>query len=162
MTIPTGCWFLLSKQSPKQQVSRSLFLQGIEFVQSDMNYLNIRKEIWMIEKGQAAVTGNRIYFLDNLRTFMIFLVVLYHAGIVYESSGFAASWWIVDDPSANDLSGILNLIIDIFVMPTIFFISGFFTPLSIFTLTTEFLVKVGYGFCLFFFYSTYCIFFFQK
>jgi fucose 4-O-acetylase-like acetyltransferase len=82
------------------------------------------------EKGQDAIKGNRIYFLDNLRTFMIFLVVLVHAGWVYESSGIGAWFWIVDDPSTNNLSGILNLIMDIFIMPTIFFISGFFTPLS--------------------------------
>ncbi len=84
----------------------------------------------MIEKGQDAPEGNRIYFLDNLRTFMIFLVVLYHAGGVYESSGMWASFWLVDDPSTNSLAGILNIIIDIFVMPTVFFISGFFAPLS--------------------------------
>ena len=40
----------------------------------------------MIEKGQDAIKGNRIYWLDNLRTFMIFLVVLLHVGIVYENS----------------------------------------------------------------------------
>ena len=85
----------------------------------------------MIENGQDAINGNRIYFLDNLRTFMIFLVVLYHAGGVYESSGIWASFWLVDDPSTNNLAGILNIIIDILVMPTIFFISGFFTPLSL-------------------------------
>ena len=85
----------------------------------------------MIEKRQDAIKGNRIYFLDNLRTFMIFLVVLYHAGGVYESSGIWASFWLVDDPSTNNLAGILNLIIDIFVMPTVFFISGFFTPSSL-------------------------------
>jgi fucose 4-O-acetylase-like acetyltransferase len=83
------------------------------------------------EKGQDAVKGNRIYFLDNLRTFMIFLVVLIHAGGVYESSGTWASFWIVDDPSTNNLSGLLFLILDIFTMPTIFFISGFFAPLSL-------------------------------
>ena len=76
-------------------------------------------------------TKERLYFLDNLRTFLIFLVVIYHAGLVYESSGFAASFWIVDDPSTSNLPGLLNLIIDIFVMPTIFFISGYFTPLSL-------------------------------
>ena len=85
----------------------------------------------MIEKGQDAIKGNRIYFLDNLRTFMIFLVVLVHAGGVYESSGMWASFWIVDDPSTNSLSGILYLILDIFIMSTIFFISGYFTPLSL-------------------------------
>jgi len=62
---------------------------------------------------------------------MIFLVVLYHAGCVYESSGIFASFWLVDDPSTNHLAGILNIIIDIMVMPTIFFISGFLTPLSL-------------------------------
>jgi fucose 4-O-acetylase-like acetyltransferase len=62
---------------------------------------------------------------------MIFLVVLVHAGGVYESSGMWASFWIIDDPSTNNLSGILFLIMDIFMIPTIFFISGFFMPLSI-------------------------------
>lgn len=75
--------------------------------------------------------GERLYFLDNLRTFLIFLVVLYHAGLVYEASGFAASFWIVDDPSTSNLPGLLNLVLDIFVMPTIFFISGFFSPSSL-------------------------------
>lgn len=74
---------------------------------------------------------NRIYFLDNLRTFLIFLVVLYHAGLVYESSGVGAFFWIVDDPATNDLAGIINLIVDIFIMPTMFFISGFFAPRSL-------------------------------
>ena len=83
------------------------------------------------EKGQDAIKGNRIYFLDNLRTFMIFLVVLCHAGGVYESSGTWAFFWIVDDPATNHLSGILFLIMDIIMIPAIFFISGFFTPLSI-------------------------------
>ena len=82
------------------------------------------------EKGQDAVKGNRIYFLDNLRTFMIFLVVLCHVGGVYESSGVWASFWIVDDPATNNVSGLVFLIMDIFVMPTLFFISGFFAPYS--------------------------------
>ncbi len=73
----------------------------------------------------------RLYYLDNLRTFLIFLVVLVHAGVVYESSGFMAPYWIVDDPSTSDLPGLVNLILDLLVMPTIFFISGFFTPSSL-------------------------------
>ena len=54
-----------------------------------------KKDISLIEKRQDALGGNRIYFLDNLRTFMIFLVVIYHAGGVYESSGIWASFWLV-------------------------------------------------------------------
>jgi fucose 4-O-acetylase-like acetyltransferase len=73
----------------------------------------------------------RLHYLDNLRTFLIFLVVLVHAGVVYESSGIMAPYWIVDDPSTSDLPGLVNLILDIFAMPTIFFISGYFTPSSL-------------------------------
>jgi len=89
-----------------------------------------KKEKTMTDKEKGTITENRIYWLDNLRTFMIFLVVLCHAGWVYESSGIGASFWIVDDPSTNNLSGIMNLIVDILMMPTMFFIAGFFTPLS--------------------------------
>jgi acyltransferase-like protein len=74
---------------------------------------------------------DRIHFLDNLRTFTVFLVVLCHAGGVYESSGIWASFWIVDDPATNDLSGLLNIILDIFMMPTLFFVSGYLAPASL-------------------------------
>ncbi len=84
----------------------------------------------MIEEKET-IKGNRIYFLDNLRTHIIFLVLLFHAGGVYESTCICSSWWIVDDPATNDLSGLLNLILDIFMMPTMFFIAGYFTPLSL-------------------------------
>jgi fucose 4-O-acetylase-like acetyltransferase len=85
----------------------------------------------MNEEGHGGIEKNRIYWMDNLRSFMIFLVVLLHTGLVYESSGIVASFWIIDDPSTNDLSGIINLIIDIFAMPTLFLISGFLAPLSL-------------------------------
>jgi len=55
-----------------------------------LNRKRTKGDIWMIEKGPDAIKGNRIYFLDNLRTFMIFLVVLYHAGLVYEYTGIVA------------------------------------------------------------------------
>jgi hypothetical protein len=73
----------------------------------------------------------RIHFLDNLRTFVVFLVILYHAGGVYESSGIWSSFWIVDDPAVNNLSGLVNIVLDIVMMPTLFFISGCLTPASL-------------------------------
>ena len=85
----------------------------------------------MNTRQSVAAPENRVYWLDNLRTFAVFLVVLLHAGLVYESSGITAFFWIVDDPATNDLSGIVNLVLDIFVMSTIFFIAGFFTPPSL-------------------------------
>lgn len=85
----------------------------------------------MTERGHVTITGNRIFFLDNLRTFMIFLVVLLHAGIVYDRSGGGAYFWIVSDLSTNNISWFFNSIVEIVVMPTIFFVSGFFAPLSL-------------------------------
>ena len=81
------------------------------------------------EKGTIA--ENRIYWLDNLRTFMIFLVVLLHAAVVYEKYSMGAAWWIICEPSKSDLPGILFIILNIFVIATIFFISGFLTLFSI-------------------------------
>ncbi len=71
----------------------------------------------------------RIYFLDNLRTFMIFLVILYHAGFVYQSA--LAGGWIVVDPVKNESLGLVGMYLDLFVMFTLFFISGYFLPHSL-------------------------------
>jgi fucose 4-O-acetylase-like acetyltransferase len=84
-------------------------------------------------------TANRAHSFDNLRTLLVFLVVVIHSGVVYESSGLMGPYWLVDDPSTTDAAGLLNLILELFVMPAFFFISGFFTPGS--------LTKTGaYGF----------------
>ena len=83
------------------------------------------------DNGRFVGKGDRVHFLDNLRTFMIFLVVLYHAGGVYEASGLWGYFWIVDDPATNNISGLLGLILDIFVMATVFFISGYLAPASL-------------------------------
>jgi hypothetical protein len=72
-----------------------------------------------------------LVFLDNLRTFLIFLVVLVHAGIVYESSGALSSYWLAVDPGTSPLPGLVNLVLDVFVMFTIFFISGYLAPASV-------------------------------
>ena len=71
----------------------------------------------------------RMYFLDNLRTFLIFLVVLLHAGISY-SHGMD-SFWIVVDPQKSEPLALVNMYLDLFVMFIIFFISGYFIPYSV-------------------------------
>ena len=71
----------------------------------------------------------RLYFLDNLRTFLILLVVLLHSGIVYES--ILQETWIVSDPAKNDSIGLIRMYLDLFVMFILFFISGYFIPKSI-------------------------------
>ncbi len=71
----------------------------------------------------------RIFFLDHLRTFAIFLVVLLHAGLVYEQ--VLENIWIVVDSDKNNAIGLIRMYLDLFVMYTLFFISGYFIPLSI-------------------------------
>lgn len=75
--------------------------------------------------------ADRLAFLDNLKSFIIFGVVLYHVGWVYEKSGVLANVWIVSDPAKTGSPGIINLILDIFMMPTMFFISGYFAYRSL-------------------------------
>ena len=71
----------------------------------------------------------RIYFLDNLRTFLIFLVVFLHAGIVYEP--ILEYNWIVSDPIKSSSIGLIRMYLDIFIMFIMFFISGYFIPASL-------------------------------
>jgi len=71
----------------------------------------------------------RIYFLDNLRTFLIFLVVLLHSGLVYEA--VLENTWIVIDPDQAGSIGLIRMYLDVFVMFIIFFISGYFIPISV-------------------------------
>lgn len=71
----------------------------------------------------------RINFLDNLRTFLIFLVVVLHSGLVYES--VLQNSWIVNDTIKNESIGLIRMYLDLFVMFCIFFISGYFVPISL-------------------------------
>ena len=83
--------------------------------------------------------SNRIHWMDNLRTIIIFLVVLYHVGGVYESAGLWGWFWIVDDPATMTWVGVVGIMFDLFVMPTMFFIAGYLTPPSLDK-------KTGWGF----------------
>jgi hypothetical protein len=75
-----------------------------------------------------------------MRTFAIFLVVLLHSGLVYESVLDKA--WIVSDPDKINALGLIRMYLDLFVMFVIFFISGYFVPGSVKNKTTrEFLVS---------------------
>jgi fucose 4-O-acetylase-like acetyltransferase len=85
----------------------------------------------MANKGNTLTSGKRIHWMDNLRTVIIFIVVLYHVGGVYESAGLWAGFWIVDDPATVTWVGIVGIMFDIFIMPTMFLISGYLTSVSL-------------------------------
>ena len=92
-----------------------------------------------IEKNMTK--GNRVHWLDNLRTITILLVVLYHVGGVYESAGLWGWFWIVDDPNTITWVGIVGIMFDIMVMPIMFFISGYLTPASLQNKTSWVFIK---------------------
>lgn len=85
----------------------------------------------MAATEKERTTGKRVHWMDNLRTIIIFLVVLYHVGGVYEAAGLWGWFWIVDDPDTITWVGILGIVFDIIVMPTLFFVSGYLTPASL-------------------------------
>ena len=85
----------------------------------------------MTTRELVANPKNRIHWMDNLRTIIIFLVALYHVGGVYEFGGQWGWFWIVDDPDTITWAGILNTVFDTFMMPTLFFISGYLATASL-------------------------------
>jgi len=95
-------------------------------------------------KKQLLFKNNRIYWLDCLRTFVVFLVILGHISLTYESSSSRSGWWIVSDPLDSDFINLLPLILDTFVMATLFYISGYLLPFSIKAKTTIQFIKVKF------------------
>ena len=91
-------------------------------------YIQYKKGKKMNAKTNQA---KRIHWMDNLRTVIILLVVLYHVGGVYEAAGQWGWFWIVDDPNTISWVGIVGILFDIMVMPIMFFISGYLTPASL-------------------------------
>ncbi len=68
--------------------------------------------------------SNRIYFLDNLRAFVILLVVVLHGSMTYMA--YAPSWWYVLDPENSLFFTMLVLLIDVPIMLVMFFLAGYF------------------------------------
>lgn len=71
----------------------------------------------------------RIYFLDNLRSFIVLLVVVFHASMAYMPN--APWWWYVLDTQRNSFFDGFVLINDVFMMPIMFFIAGYFSVKSL-------------------------------
>ncbi len=66
----------------------------------------------------------RLYFLDNLRAVVILLVIVLHASITYMA--YPPSWWYVLDPHQSVLFTMLVLVVDVPIMPAMFFVAGYF------------------------------------
>jgi peptidoglycan/LPS O-acetylase OafA/YrhL len=71
--------------------------------------------------------STRIAFLDHIRTLMVLLVVVYHAVAAYST---VAPHWLIHDTSSV-VSDIAREWFDVFLMPVLFFVAGYFALSSI-------------------------------
>lgn len=71
----------------------------------------------------------RLLFLDNLRSTAIAAVVVLHAAMVYMA--YAPTWWYVVDPEQSLEFTALVLLLDVPIMPVLFFCAGFFALQSL-------------------------------
>ena len=69
-------------------------------------------------------TSNRMLFLDNLRGFVVLMVIVLHGSMSYMA--YAPTWWYVLDRQNSLLFTMLVLAIDVPIMPILFFIAGYF------------------------------------
>ena len=69
-------------------------------------------------------TLGRLDYLDNLRSFIIVLVVVFHAAMSYML--FAPTWWYVVDTRQSLGFFCFVMITDVFIMPTMFLLAGYF------------------------------------
>lgn len=74
--------------------------------------------------------NGRLYFFDNLRAFVIVLVVVLHGSMAYMVG--APVWWYVIDSQNSLFFTILVLLVDVPIMLIMFFIAGYFALPSLF------------------------------
>jgi glucan biosynthesis protein C len=72
---------------------------------------------------RASSAQSRLVFLDNLRAAAIILVVVLHASITYMA--FAPDWWYVLDRHRSLLFTAIVLLVDVPLMPALFFVAGY-------------------------------------
>lgn len=69
----------------------------------------------------------RVAFLDNLRYLMVLLVVVYHSVAAYAA---VAPHWLIHD-STSFVADAIRELLDVFMMPLLFFIAGYFALTSL-------------------------------
>jgi peptidoglycan/LPS O-acetylase OafA/YrhL len=69
----------------------------------------------------------RLVFIDNIRIFLILLVIAHHTGQAYAQTG---GWWAYDNPERLPDLGLFFKVNRSFFMSLFFMISGYFMPYS--------------------------------
>lgn len=68
----------------------------------------------------------RQYFFDNLRAFIILLVVVFHVAMGFTT--WNLDWWPVNDIQKNVFFDWVVLSTDVYIMPIMYLIAGYFAP----------------------------------
>ena len=71
--------------------------------------------------------NERIFFLDNVRYLLVFSVVVFHMTCSYSHY---TTWWAVNDDNSVFFDYLFRFL-DVFLMPTLFFIAGYFALSSL-------------------------------
>jgi glucans biosynthesis protein C len=85
----------------------------------------------------GAGVKQRMYFFDNLRAFIILSLVVFHVAMGYTT--WDLNWWYVNDIQKSKIFDFFILGIDVYVMPIMFLIAGYFaSPVLLHKGTTRF------------------------
>ncbi len=69
--------------------------------------------------------NSRMYFFDNLRAFIVLLVIVFHVALGYMDPPI--KWWYVNDTQHNPIFNVFVMNTDVFIMPIMFLVAGYFT-----------------------------------
>ncbi len=72
--------------------------------------------------------NNRLHHLDSLRSALVLAIVVLHAAMAYSQW---AVWWYAPDSSSVPGIDVLTLLLDVFPLPVLFFLAGYFAPPSL-------------------------------
>lgn len=72
----------------------------------------------------------RLYFLDNLKTFIILLMVIFHVSLGYTT--WNLPWWTVNDIYKHPFFDLFGFQVDVYIMPIMFMVAGYFAAPALF------------------------------
>jgi len=74
--------------------------------------------------GGGNAVKRRMYFFDNLKVFIILLMVVFHIAMGYTT--WDLKWWWVNDIKKDSFFDLFVLETDVYIMPIMFMIAGYF------------------------------------
>lgn len=77
----------------------------------------------------SAKTADRLFFMDDLRAITVLLVAGFHVSVGFMDK--VPQWWYVISPRRSAVYTLLVIVADVFMMPVMFFIAGYFTRASL-------------------------------